>query len=256
VRADAERSPAWLTVIVSALAFASAYVLTTAVHELAHALVAVAYGLDPVWRGDDVPHLAGTAGQETVVALAGPACSLATGALALTLAARTRGYPGLLLNWSGLIGLAGFFGYLISGVFAPSGDIADALSLAQAPSWVGWLGFALGLGGLLGLARVAATRLVALAPRRWSPGHALRILGLLAVPIATMLLIVGGIPIGPPLIAQLIVILLALLLALVFGRAGHPGALAAVPRLVPAAAVFLVLALIEWLVLRPGLPLG
>ena len=255
MRPEIEQLPGWMLVAGSALAFAAAYVLTTAIHELAHALAAAVFGLHPVWHGDTTPHLTGTAAQETLVALAGPVYSIVSGTAILALSSRARGYPGLLLTWLGLLSVAGFFGYLLSGPFATRGDIADALRLQHAPPWVGWLGFVAGLVGLLSLARVAAVRLAALAPSDWSAGRALWYTGLGAVLIAVPLLVAGGIPVGPPLIAQLVIMTLTVLLSRMFQAQARPGARAAPPGLIVAAWVFVVLGLVEWLVLRPGIRL-
>lgn len=230
-------------VIVSALALAAAYVLTTAPHELAHSVTAAVFGLDPVWHGDRAPHRPGTAGQEALIALAGPLYSLLSGTLVLTVTGRARGYLGLLGSWLGLLSVAGFAGYLISGAFVASGDIPDALRLLGAPVWVGWLGAVIGVAGLLVVvARVAAIRLSALAPRGWSARQAIRGLGLLAVPVAAGLVLAASIPAGPPLIAQMVILVVALLVALTYRGPRRPTTLAARVRLPGPVVVLLVLA--------------
>jgi hypothetical protein len=253
--AGGERVPGWMPVAGSALAFCAAYIVTTAVHELAHALAAAFFGLDPVWHGATTPHVAGTAAQETVVALAGPICSVISGTTVLALSSRARGYPGLLLHWLGLLSVAGFCGYLISAAFATSGDIADALVLQHAPPWAAWLAFVAGLVGLLSLARGAAVRLVSHAPAGWSTSQALRRVGLVAVPVAVPLLVAGGIPVGPPLIAQLTIVALLVVLSSMFRSRMRRGTRAAPPDLTMAVLVFVVLSVVEWLVLRPGVRL-
>lgn len=242
-------------VLGSTLSFTAAYILTSAVHELAHSVAAAGYGLNPVWHGVGTPHAPGAAGPETVIALAGPAYSLVSGLVFLALAPRARGYLALLVGWLGLLGVAGFFGYLISGPFATDGDIPQALRLRHAPVGVAWLGLGIGIAGLAWVAWLAVVRIVALAPAAWTPGRALRELGLLALVLAVPLLVACGIPVTAPLLAQLVIMVLTLLLARGLRHRGHPAALAGSVRLATPMVVVVVLALAEWLVLRPGVPL-
>jgi hypothetical protein len=251
----------WTWVLLSALALAAAYVLTVSPHELAHSVVAACFGLDPMWHADRAPHLPGTAGHEAAIAAAGPIYSLASGALALAVTARVRGYFGLLASWFGLLGVAGFCGYLISGPVARSGDVPDVLRLLDAPPWLGWSGAVVGIGGLLAVARIGVVRLAVLAPLGWGRPRAVVGLGVLAVPLATVLVLAAGIPIGPPLIAQLVILVVALLVGLGMPRlrypiiAGHDHDPDLTPRLLVPMGVLLALTAIDWLVLRPGVPL-
>ena len=112
-----------------------------------------------------------------------------------------------------------------------------------------------GLVGLVLLARVAAVRLVAHAAPTWRAGKALWYVGLVAVLIASPLLVAGGIPIGPPLIAQMVIMAVTVLLSSMFRSRARPGARAGPPRLTVAASAFVALGLVEWLVLRPGVRL-
>lgn len=254
-----DRMPSRLAaVVVSTFALASAYMLTAAVHELAHALAAAGFGLDPVWHGDRVAHAAGTAGQEIAIGLAGPVYSAVSGVLALMIASRTRGYLGLLLSWLGLLSVAGVCGYLTSAAFATDGDVSDVLHAAQAPPWAGWVGLVLGVAGLLAVTREASARIVAFAPPGWSYRAALLGFGLVPLVVAVPLLLASGVPIGPPLVAQLAILLVTVLLALVRREPPAPvaGPRLTVPTSVVAAMVVLVaLGLVQWLALRPGLAL-
>jgi hypothetical protein len=246
-------------VVGSALALAAAYILTATPHELVHGLAAAGFGLDPVWHGDRAPHRPGSAVQETVVAGAAPIYSVLSGAVVLVVARRFRGYAGLLSTWFGLLGVAGFCGYLVSGPLARTGDVPDVLRLLGGPTWVGWCGLLLGVGGLLVTAKVAAIRVSALAPPTWSPTRALLVLGVLAVPLAAGLVLLAGVPVRPPFVAQLVALLVTLLVGLAFSRL-RPPVRCVDPGLWPArldvpVGVLLLLAVVEWLVLRPGVPL-
>jgi hypothetical protein len=181
---------------VSAVTFASAYLVMTALHELAHAVAAVAYGLDPVvWYGTKILHAPGGAGPETVIALAGPVFSLLSGLALLALGRAGRGGAGLFPLWLGLLSVGAFFGYLLSGPFpSASGDIATAVRLQRVPIGLAFLGALAGMGGLVWLGAVVSVCFHQLAPDGTSPPAALRRLGWLPFLAGIIPLVLIGTP--------------------------------------------------------------
>jgi hypothetical protein len=248
-------------VLTSVLALAAAYVLTASPHELVHAIVAALFELEPVWHGDRVSHLPGTAAQNAAIAAAGPIYSLVSGALVLGVSTRVHGYPGLACFWFGMLGVAGVCGYLISGPFSAVGAVLDVLRLLPVPVWLGWSGAVLGAAGLTVVARIAVNRLVDLSPLRGSATTTVLHLGVLAVPPAAVLVLAAGVPAGPPLFAQTIVLLVTLLVGLGTHQLRDPPAptgrarVGVPPQLTAPILILLMLATLEWLVLRPGVPL-
>jgi hypothetical protein len=132
------KQPALATLAINAtVLYVVAFLLTTVLHELAHAVVGAALGGRPVLHHN---HVAGggvelSAARVVAVKLAGPAFSLLQ-ALALTplvVRRRRRDAAQLLLLWMMALGYNNFLGYLFTGPFAPAGDIGAAARIAEVP---------------------------------------------------------------------------------------------------------------------------
>ncbi|MCB1221784.1 MAG: hypothetical protein H7A35_08020 [Planctomycetales bacterium] len=117
--------------------FVIAFALTTFLHEIAHALVAVAcnvactlYHTSVNYKDPDVPDASRIA-----IAAAGPLFSLLQGMLGLLLARRlSPGMARLFWLYCGSMGMMVFLGYIAIGPFVPYGDsgqIIRILSLGQ-----------------------------------------------------------------------------------------------------------------------------
>ena len=195
------------------MSFALACLVMITVHELAHALAAVALGLSPTMYGDSVETHATTDTQQVVTALAGPVASLVIGLAVLALP-EPRWSPvwRLALLWFGLLDVQEFSGYLITGPFAGIGDIGQVLKVTNAPAVVGWAGFLAGWAGTYLTGRQATRRLARFVTDEPGPsgepapplGPQLRAVGLfawllgsvLAVVLSAGLLTAGGVSAG------------------------------------------------------------
>lgn len=139
----------------STLALILASVVNSLLHESAHAVAALAYGLTPTLSSFSVdvaepttPH------QEVVIALAGPLFSLVMGLTLMVVARRWgSGFGRLFWLWLAFLGVMNFVGYCFIAPFARGGDTGQALALLQAPGWVFVLVAAFGVAGQFWLAR-------------------------------------------------------------------------------------------------------
>jgi hypothetical protein len=109
----------------SALVFVLAFTMTTIFHEGGHAVVSRMLGDRPVLYATFVAHGRMSPRAQAVIAAAGPAVSLAQGILFSALFELVSGPTTvrLLLLWTGLLGLAHFFGYLVTTPFVAAGDL-------------------------------------------------------------------------------------------------------------------------------------
>src|SRR2546421_12242750 len=140
----------------STVAFVGALFLSVTLHEFAHGLTALAFGVTPTVCAGHEPHAALSPGREAVVALAGPLFSLLSGLIVLLAPRRGRGFWRLFMVWFGVLSVQGFFGYLITGPFLPYGDIGPACLLLHAAG-VAYVGaFVVGRHGTFALGRCAA----------------------------------------------------------------------------------------------------
>ncbi|GAB3841834.1 hypothetical protein [Hymenobacter jeollabukensis] len=127
------------TILTALCAYTAAFLLTTLLHELAHAVVGKLLGTMPVLynshvdgRNEQVP-----AATTLAVALAGPLFSLLQGAVLLALARRDRGsgFGSLTLLFLAVFGLINFLGYVMTSPFVPYGDLGKAVVLLGLPQW-------------------------------------------------------------------------------------------------------------------------
>jgi len=132
-----KKAPTLATLAINAtVIYVVAFILTTVVHELAHALASLALGGKPVLYHNHVANSVELPiGDVIAVKLAGPVVSLLQ-ALALTplvLRRRRRDLTQLLFLWLTALGYNNFLGYLFTGPFAAAGDIGAATRLAELP---------------------------------------------------------------------------------------------------------------------------
>lgn len=130
-----------LVTLNSALLYIAAFLLTTIIHELAHAIVGAMNDSDPVMHHNYVEHLSPdhlTSGQQILIALAGPITSLIQGLIVgyLYLRSSRERLIDLFLLWLAVLGSTNFLGYLMTGPFFRSGDIGKVYDLADTPAWV------------------------------------------------------------------------------------------------------------------------
>jgi hypothetical protein len=171
-----------LLLVNSTIAFALAQPIMVVLHEFAHAVAALQFGLQPrVYPGQVIDAVPGTTDQQVVTLLAGPAGSLLIGLAVLLVAPVARGFRGLFILWLGALSVQECTGYLMTGPFLAIGDIGSALHLLAAPSWAYWLLFLVGVAGTALLGRHFTRRLLTLtAPGAGDVAAQLRYLGLFA----------------------------------------------------------------------------
>ena len=152
----------------SALAFASAELLTSAIHELGHGLMAQALGFAPKIYAFYEDNPTGTAGQTLAILAAGPVFSLITGAAFWTwyLRAKPRySYARLLLLWLALMGVTTFVNYLIVTPWLAAGDTAQFADILHWPTAARYGLTAVGIAMVIHLGRPAATAMARVAPQ-------------------------------------------------------------------------------------------
>ena len=119
--------------------YASAFWITTLLHELAHAVAGLVVGRGPVLHTTFVSYVRdGTTSDQIVTALAGPLFS-ATSGLALLAWSRSAKVPARLeplVTWLAYHGLVNFVGYTFSVSFAPAGDLGRVAALLEVPVWL------------------------------------------------------------------------------------------------------------------------
>ncbi|WP_210520633.1 zinc metalloprotease [Hymenobacter terricola] len=129
----------WRGAITAALHYTAAFLLTTLVHELGHALVSKRLGGRPMLYNSHVENLTQhlPASTEVAIALAGPLLSLAQGLVFLAWAWRQRGSGDAALwrLYLGLFGIINFLGYLLIGPLVPYGDIGQVEAIWRVPVW-------------------------------------------------------------------------------------------------------------------------
>ena len=164
----------------STVAFALAALVMIMIHEFGHALAAISLGLHPVVRPFSVDSGAATNVQNIVIDLAGPLVSLVSGLVILATARGGRGFWGLFWLWLGLQSVQEFSGYLTTAPFGGVGDIGDALHTLNAPLWVGYVSFVVGLAGTFLLGRVATLRFLSFTDPASAIPNQMRSVGLFA----------------------------------------------------------------------------
>jgi hypothetical protein len=146
----------------STVAFVGALFLTITLHEFAHGLTALAFGVKPTVYAAYETHPSLSPGREAVVALAGPLFSLVSGLIALVAPHRGRGFWRLFVIWFGVLSVQSFFGYLLTGPFVSYGDIGHAFRLLHAPGVVYVVAFLVGLFGTFAMGRLLTEQLLEL----------------------------------------------------------------------------------------------
>jgi len=146
----------------STVAFVGALFLSITLHELAHGLTALAFGVKPTVYAAYETHPPLSSGREAVVAVAGPLFSLVSGLIALLVPRRGRGFWRLFTIWFGVLSIQSFFGYLMTGPFVPYGDIGHAFRLLHAPGVAYVVVFVVGVLGTFALGRFLTEQLLEL----------------------------------------------------------------------------------------------
>jgi len=164
----------------STVAFALALLVMILIHEFGHALAAIWFGLHPVVRPFSVDYGPATKVQNIVIDVAGPLVSLVSGWLILLVNRRGGGFWGLFWLWLGLQSVQEFTGYLVTAPFGGVGDIGDALHQMNAPHWVGYVSFVVGMVGIFLLGRVATLRFLSFTDPTSAIRNQMRSVGLFA----------------------------------------------------------------------------
>jgi hypothetical protein len=172
------RQSSVLPLVNSTVAFALALLLMITVHELGHAVAALAQGHHPVLRPFSVDTGAAPGAQRVVTAAAGPLLSVVTGLLVLAMPLRGRPFVRLAILWFGLLSVQEFNGYLTTGPFVADGDIGVVLGESGAQGWLGVVLLVVGVAGTVVTGRVATARLLLLVDPATDVADQLRRLGL------------------------------------------------------------------------------
>jgi hypothetical protein len=133
--------------------YIAAYLLTIVLHEMGHAVMALAVGDHPILYNTSVSNtnklLSSTA--HVLIAAAGPVLSLLQGATLLLLLRRSKrvGPGALFWLYMSVFGLINFFGYLMLMPLAKGADTGQIAALLHVPAAVQWVVAAGSLGSLL-----------------------------------------------------------------------------------------------------------
>jgi len=152
----------------SALAFACAELLTAALHECGHGLVAQALGFAPKIYGFHENNPTGSAAQTLAILAAGPLLSLFLGAGFWVWYARAKPhyrFGRLLLLWLALLGVMEFVNYLIVTPWLSGGDTGQFADVLGWPVAGRYAVAAVGVAMLTALARPAAAAIFGVAPQ-------------------------------------------------------------------------------------------
>lgn len=121
----------------SSLAFVSAFIITTVIHESGHFILYFIFGAQPVLHHNFVQTLNNSINSNAIIisALAGPVISLVQGIILGTYLVRKPGNSDryLLLLWMCLLGFINFFGYLMLTPISKKGDtgkVAEMLGIS------------------------------------------------------------------------------------------------------------------------------
>lgn len=183
--------------IQSAIAYASASLITVTLHEFGHGLAARLYGFHPIVYGLHEEDVAASPVRMAVIAAAGPGVSLLLGLLFLAMHKRMRGqgFARYLTLWLGLLGIAVFMGYLITPPFYTRGDVFKVLASFNLASPV-FLGISVVCGafGIVQLGRVGLPRLLALTNSLQPLRPQMMALGILAWVLGSALVLAAMFP--------------------------------------------------------------
>jgi TM2 domain-containing membrane protein YozV len=184
----------------SAVAYGAAALITVTLHEFAHGIAALLFGLKPTVYGLHEEDIANATVSATVIAAVGPVASLVFGVIFLTLHKRLRGqgFARYLTLWLGLLGIAVFMGYLVTPPFYKDGDVYKVLSsLGMASPVFLWLSLLIGGIGVVQLARTGLPCLLNLTNSDVALRPQLMASGLLAWMVGSILVLLAMIPQWP-----------------------------------------------------------
>ncbi len=138
----------------STVLYITAFLCTTVLHELAHAVAGLVNSSQPVIHHNYVEHLSKnqlSVFQQTSIALAGPVFSLLQGLLAglIYLRSKRNNLLQLFLLWLSVLGFNNFLGYLMTGPFFNAGDIGKVYQVLEIPLYVQFIIAFLGMLTLL-----------------------------------------------------------------------------------------------------------
>jgi hypothetical protein len=161
-------SPAVAFSVNSAFAFASAQLLTAALHEAGHGIAAHLLGFSPHIYAFYEDNPAGTAAQTLTILAAGPVASLLLGGVFWLWYRRSKprySFGRLLLLWLALLGVMTFVNYLIVTPWLSAGDTAQFADVLGWSTTTRYGMAAIGVVLLFALARPAATAVLSASPR-------------------------------------------------------------------------------------------
>lgn len=129
----------WRGALAATAHYTAAFLLTTMLHELGHAVVSKLLGGQPVLYNTSVNNLNEQlpVSSKVAIALAGPVLSLVQGLVFLAWAWSRRGTGDAALwrLYLGLFGIINFMGYLMIGPLVPYGDTGQVEALWHVPVW-------------------------------------------------------------------------------------------------------------------------
>jgi len=160
-------SPGFAFGINSALAFASAELVTAALHEAGHGLAAQSLGFSPRVYAFYENNPSGTTAQDIIILCAGPLASLLLGVLFYLWYRSGKvcyGFGRLVLFWLAWVGVSTFVNYLMVTPFLSAGDTAKIADRLGWPAWPRFGVSALAIVCVVLLAPAAAKSMFALAP--------------------------------------------------------------------------------------------
>jgi hypothetical protein len=137
--------------VLSLVIYVLAFLVTTILHEAAHAVVSLAVGGRPVLHHVYVAHTGLEGGKQAVVSAAGPLMSLVQGGVLLAILRYVPATPSairLALVWLCIHGLVGFFGYLVTTPFVRNADLGKVAAWLEVPAVGRWAMLAAGLGAV------------------------------------------------------------------------------------------------------------
>jgi len=152
----------------SAFAYATAELLTSALHETGHGLMAQSLGFSPKIYAFYEDNPTGSAVQNLLILAAGPVTSLLLGVIFLLWLRRGTPrytFPRLFLFWMAWSGILLFVNYLIVTPLMRGGDTWAIVDILQAPVWTRWAWCAIGIVAIVRLAPIAKESMFAVAPQ-------------------------------------------------------------------------------------------
>jgi hypothetical protein len=151
----------------SALAFAIAELMTAALHEAGHGLMAQALGFAPRIYAFYENNPSGTVHQNLLILAAGPLTSLAIGAVLLAAYQRQPArysFGRLLLFWFAWANIMELVNYVMVTPWLSAGDTAQIAHLLGWPMWGSYAIAAVALAALFPLAKLATRGMLGVAP--------------------------------------------------------------------------------------------